>query len=186
MTIYTPIKPTYLYIKQHSISGLKYFGKTTKDPYKYKGSGVYWTRHIKNHGKEHIVTLWVSELYYDTSIVEHALQFSKKNNIVKSKEWANLEPENGLNGGTPGKILSNEHRSKIAKTLKGKVYSNETKAKMSASRTGKKLKPHSEETKSKRPCFSISGSALPKNLNVLRLLSRCLGIVFSSLEVTYA
>lgn len=98
-TIYTPINPTYLYIKQHSITGLKYYGKTTQDPYKYSGSGIHWVAHCKKHGKRHIKTLWVSDLYYDTSIVEHALNFSYKNNIVKSTEWANLKPENGLDGG---------------------------------------------------------------------------------------
>ena len=98
--IYTSIKPTYLYIKQHSITGLKYFGKTSQlDPYKYSGSGKYWSNHIKKHGKEHIITLWVSELYQDTSIVEHALHFSIENNIVESKDWANLKIENGLDGG---------------------------------------------------------------------------------------
>ena len=36
------MKPTYLYIKQHSVTKLKYFGKTTKkDPVKYLGSGIY-------------------------------------------------------------------------------------------------------------------------------------------------
>ena len=35
--------PTWLYIKQHNITKLKYFGKTVrKDPIKYKGSGTYW------------------------------------------------------------------------------------------------------------------------------------------------
>ena len=39
------MKPTYLYVKQHNKTGLKYFGKTTKkDPLKYKGSGLYWKR----------------------------------------------------------------------------------------------------------------------------------------------
>jgi hypothetical protein len=100
ITIYTPIKPTRLYIKQHSITKVKYFGKTTsEDPIKYLGSGVYWTKHIKKHGKQFVETIWLSDLYYDTSIVEHALHFSQENNIVESKEWANLEPENGLNGG---------------------------------------------------------------------------------------
>ena len=100
-TIYT-IAPTYLYIKQHSVTGLKYFGKTTRDPYKYLGSGKHWTRHYKKHGKEHIKTIWVSDLYYDTSIIDIALQFSTENNIVESKEWANLEPENGLAGALSG------------------------------------------------------------------------------------
>lgn len=42
-------KPTYLMIKQHEITGLKYLCKTTrKDPLKYNGSGRYWKPHIKN------------------------------------------------------------------------------------------------------------------------------------------
>jgi hypothetical protein len=143
-TIYTPITPTYLYIKQHSITGLKYFGKTTcKDPYKYKGSGSYWSNHIKKYGKEHVTTLWVSELYYNTSIVEYALNFSKENNIVESKEWANLESENGLNGGGP---RSDETKAKMSTSQKGKIYSNETRAKLSAAQKGK---PKSNKTKAK-------------------------------------
>lgn len=90
ISTYTPITPTYLYIKQHSITKKKYFGKTTKkDPYKYNGSGPYWIRHYKKHGKQFVETLWVSDLYYDTSITEHALHFSYENNIAESKDWAN-------------------------------------------------------------------------------------------------
>ena len=100
ITIYTPIKPTYLYIKQHSVTGLKYFGKTTKsNPYKYLGSGTHWIRHIKKHGKEFVKTIWLSEPYIDSSITEVALLISEHWDIVNSKEWANLMPENGLNGG---------------------------------------------------------------------------------------
>lgn len=98
-SIYTSITPTYLYIKQHSVTGLKYFGKTTKNPYKYSGSGTYWKTHINKHGKEFVKTIWVSGLYYDTSIVEHALHFSIENNIIESNNWANLMLENGLDGG---------------------------------------------------------------------------------------
>lgn len=35
-------EPTYLYIKQHSITGKLYFGKTVKNPEKYNGSGSPW------------------------------------------------------------------------------------------------------------------------------------------------
>jgi len=100
--IYTPeiIQPTRLYIKQHSITGLKYFGKTIKDPYTYLGSGSRWLNHIKKHGKEFIVTLWVSEPYTESALIkEFALNFSQKNNIVESSEWANLKFEDGLEGG---------------------------------------------------------------------------------------
>ena len=85
-----------------------YFGKTTKpDPYKYHGSGTYWTRHIKKHGKEHIITLWVSDLYFDTSITKYALHFSYENAIVESKDWANLIPENGFHTSIPCAIKIN-------------------------------------------------------------------------------
>ena len=98
-TTYQEIIPTRLYIKQHSITKKKYFGKTsTQDPIKYLGSGTYWQKHIKKHGKQFVETLWVSDLYYDTSIVEPALQFSYENNIVESDDWANLMVENGLDG----------------------------------------------------------------------------------------
>ena len=121
-SIYTPIKPTYLYIKQHSVTGLKYFGKTTQNPYAYLGSGSYWKKHIKKHGKDFVKTIWVSDLYYDTSIVEIALRFSKENNIVESNDWANFIPENGLDGGD---------------TFSGKNHTEESKAKMSAGNKGK-------------------------------------------------
>lgn len=98
--IYTPIKPTYLYIKQHSVTGVKYFGKTTqKDPYNYHGSGVGWTDHIKLYGTQYIETIWVSKLYYyRENIREFAIQFSIDNNIIESQIWANRTIETGIGG----------------------------------------------------------------------------------------
>ena len=99
MTTYI-IPPTVLYIKQHSITKKKYFGKTTaKNPYKYLGSGEYWTDHIKKHGKEHVVTRYVSKPYTDSDTISNrALAFSIRHNIVESDKWANIRPENGLDG----------------------------------------------------------------------------------------
>ena len=148
MTTYI-ILPTYLYIKQHSITGLKYFGKTTKDPLKYNGSGVHWTRHIKQHGKEHIITTWVSEPYIDSiAISEFALSFSRDNNIVESKDWANIIPENGLDGGfnMTGRTHSTKTKQKISDAKKGKTHSIESKQKMSDIKKGK---IHSIESKQK-------------------------------------
>lgn len=96
MNIY--FKPTCLYIKQHNDTGLKYFGKTTSDPEKYKGSGLYWNSHLKIHGNN-VSTIWYKRFYDKKSLNEYALAFSKENNIVESAEWANLKPENGLDGG---------------------------------------------------------------------------------------
>ena len=89
-------KPTYLYIKQHNITGLKYFGKTTKkDPIKYKGSGSYWKNHVKKHGYD--VTTEIIGYYTDEEKCKYdALEFSIKNNITESKEWANQMLEDGI------------------------------------------------------------------------------------------
>ena len=88
--------PTYLYIKQHSVTGLKYFGKTTQDPIKYLGSGKYWKPHIKKHSKEYVVTLWYMLFDNPELLSEFALLFSEHWDIVNSKVWANLILENGL------------------------------------------------------------------------------------------
>ena len=139
MTTYIP--PTVLYIKQHSITGLKYFGKTTRDPLKYKGSGKHWMRHYRKHGPEYVINLWISEPYIDSiAISEFALAFSKENNIVESEDWANQKPENGLDGaiaGTKLGPLTIEHRQKISDANIGIPKSDETKQKISEAKTGK-------------------------------------------------
>ena len=47
------------------------------------------------------------------------------------------------------RIFTKEHKKKISKSLKGKKKSAETRLKISESKTGKKRKPFSEETKRK-------------------------------------
>ncbi len=89
--------------------------------------------------------MWVSDLYYDTSIVDIALHFSFDNNIVESKEWANLEPENGLNGGASGRKFSEESKAKLSVAKKGISRSEETKAKMSAAMKGVPKPPRTAE-----------------------------------------
>lgn len=96
MSIYKPFKPTFLYIKQHTITGKLYFGKTIKNPEKYLGSGSYWCKHIKKHGKEHVVNLWYCLFYEEQDCKEFALNFSNQNNIVESIDWLNLMEENGI------------------------------------------------------------------------------------------
>lgn len=89
-------------IKRHTVTGLKYFCKSYVGDYlQYKGSGKHWTRHIKKHGVKYVVTDWVSEVFNDpTDIKEFGLFFSEFYNIVQSKEWANMKPEDGLTGGS--------------------------------------------------------------------------------------
>jgi hypothetical protein len=120
MTTY--IKPTYLYIKQHSITGLKYFGKTTtKDPYKYKGSGVDWIPHLKEYGSEHVITTIIFGPCTDSeAISEFAISFSRDNNIVTSNLWANRKIETGLDGGgVAGSTRSTKTKQKMSDTKKG-------------------------------------------------------------------
>jgi hypothetical protein len=111
-------KPTYLYIKQHSITGLKYFGKTIRNPLKYIGSGTYWIRHINKHGREYVITIWYKLFNDKETLIEYAINFSKTNNIVESIEWGNIVEENGLDGGH-GIIFSKERKKKLSDIHKG-------------------------------------------------------------------
>jgi hypothetical protein len=145
----------YLYIKQHNITKLKYFGKTKQDPYSYNGSGKYWKRHISKHGLD-ISTLQVYTFENYNDCEKFALDFSLKNNIAESKEWANLKPENGKDGGDNSKFID---YNKTHASIKGKTYeqiygyekSIELKAKTSLNniktKQGRKM---SEEQKQKR------------------------------------
>lgn len=110
------MKPTRLYIKRHSITGMRYLGKTTSDDVvKYPGSGKYWTNHINRHGIDHVVTDWVSEFFVDKNLlVEFATFLSEELDIVNSNQWANLKEENGLDGG----LITDEIALKISNTMK--------------------------------------------------------------------
>jgi hypothetical protein len=110
----------YLYVKQHSVTKLKYFGKTIKpDPYKYNGSGTYWSNHFKKHGKDHIKTLEVWGFDDQELCTEFALKFSEEHNIVESPEWANMVPENAVGGGQNKNMpMTTEQKNKISETRK--------------------------------------------------------------------
>jgi hypothetical protein len=92
-------KPTRLAIKR--LAGQFYFCKSTKEDFiTYVGSGVRWLKRIKKYGRKNVETLWVSDWYFcPHELQEIALHFSKENQIVESDRWANIKPENGLDGG---------------------------------------------------------------------------------------
>jgi hypothetical protein len=97
--------PTYLYVKTHTKTGLKYFGKTiSKNPEKYRGSGIRWQNHLKEHGgnRSDVTTEIIGYYTDETECRKDALEFSEKHNIVESNDWANLEPEDGTWGGCGG------------------------------------------------------------------------------------
>lgn len=147
-----------LYIAEHNQTGLKYFGKTTQFhkeielQEKYHGGGTYWRRHLKKHGDD--VTMKIYKICSlneeDEDYVEPiALKFSEENDIVNSKEWANLKKENGLDGGsdymseeTKKKISfyssnrSQETLNKISESSKNRKHSSDSKLKMSRIRKG--------------------------------------------------
>lgn len=160
----------YLYVKTHNVTGLKYFGKTTKeDPHKYTGSGKYWKKHLNKHGFDY--TTEIIATFQDEKLCEEfAIKFSRENNIVESELWANLQEENGLDGAPKGhsghkftpeqlKNLSEiskqrwndkEFRDKISES-QSKSWTEERKQKQSEMLTGKKRPEHSEYMKSKPP-----------------------------------
>jgi hypothetical protein len=99
-------KNIYLLLKTHNETGLKYLcrhiTKNEKTCYSYKGSGVYWIRHLEKYGNN-----VSTEILAKCSTVEEAsilgLQYSNKWNIVESSEFANLIPEEGQGGPEPSK-----------------------------------------------------------------------------------
>lgn len=158
-------KPTYLYVKTHKITGLKYFGKTIQsDPSKYKGSGKHWRRHLTKHGnlvETQILGLFLSEY----ECVEFATRFSLENNIVESNIWANLKSENGLDGSPPGLEFTEEHKENIRLSRLGKCYNKfteETRAKMSAA---SKIKIIQQQENDKSAWYGEKGSKFAKSRN---------------------
>lgn len=122
--------PTYLYVKTHNKTGLKYFGKTINDPYNYRGSGKYWLAHLKAHGND--VTTEVIGYYINgDECVKAATNFSIQNNIVESidannkKVWANQILENGVDGGDTGRTnytpMSDSTKEKLSQSLRGRT-----------------------------------------------------------------
>lgn len=124
----------YLYVKTHNITGLKYLGKTAKDPFIYNGSGKYWQRHLRKYGYD-ITTEILFETTDPSEIKEKGLYYSNLFDVVNSDQWANLKPESGDGGVTSPEIIQ-----KILNTKKanGYVLTEETKSKISASLKGNK------------------------------------------------
>ncbi len=137
----------YLYVKQHTKTKLKYFGKTTRDPHRYRGSGSYWKKHIRKHGIEHIETIDLWTFNDQKECTQFAITFSETNNIVQSDEWANLIIEDGLGGrGVPGHIQSVETKKKRSIAMSGKTKSKSHKLNLSGPRPNSRV-PKSESHK---------------------------------------
>lgn len=145
-------------IKRHTVTGLRYFCKSTVEKYeRYKGSGDYWNKHIKKHGTKHVITEWTSEPFTNpTDVEEFALLFSELHNVVKSNLWANEKPENGLDGGGPGP------GEEGAKKLRATFSDPEWKATTGKERTRKSIEGF-KKTTSDPEWKATTGAMLAKN-----------------------
>lgn len=101
-----------LLVKIHNKTGLRYLCQTTKDDFvKYAGSGVYWKRHLKKHGKDFSTEL-IGEYETMEELREAGIACSNEWNIVESVDWANLVVEGG-EGGDTSAAFTEESRRKM-------------------------------------------------------------------------
>lgn len=91
----------YLMVKNPKGHKVKYLCKCmdNRDPYEYKGSGVFWRKIIKKLGVE-IETEILGHYETKETLREAGEYYSEKFDIVHNREWANLIPEIGDGGST--------------------------------------------------------------------------------------
>lgn len=140
-----------IYVKTHNKTGLKYLGKTTAiDVHKYKGSGVYWTRHLKKHGCDYTTEI-IHECNDKLEVIYWGKHYSSLWNVVDSIEWANLKEESG-DGGDMSMVPG--WRESLRRRRHGRkpgefTHSDATKAKIKESRSHQIILPHTPESKEK-------------------------------------
>jgi len=105
-------KLLFLYIKE-TPCGLKYLGTTSRNPFRYKGSGKYWLRVVRKYKyrARTIKTTILFETHSREELREKGLYYSKLWNVVNDIFWANLIPESGESS-TIGATVSEETKQK--------------------------------------------------------------------------
>lgn len=130
------MKTLHLYVKELP-DGLKYLGTTSKNPYRYKGSGMYWKRHLKkyNYKLKDIKTTVIFSTIYRDILKEKGLYYSKLYNVVDDPNWANLIPESGESstlGYKPKKETIEKYLPKISHKVRrikdNKIYNSVNEA----------------------------------------------------------
>ena len=159
-----------LYLKESPL-GLKYLGKCVDtDPYKYKGSGTLWKRHLKTHNI--LISEIKSTILFETDnkdeLKKMGLYYSELWDVVKNKEFANLIPEQGDGGNTGG-------------FKKGVIFTEEHKKKLSIARSNQKDSPQRiakransiSKTKKGNPLTESHKQALKKPKDKIKNYSIC-------------
>lgn len=127
-----------------------YLGQTQKDPYTYKGSGLYWNAHLRIHGNL-VDTEILRECHTKEELRKWGLYYSDLWNVTESNNWANLKVEQGDGGRQSADV-----RKKISEAGKGRIPWNKGKNIWNAKerkRIGEQNKmrgPQSAETIAKR------------------------------------
>ena len=127
----------------HKISplGLNYLGmSTSKNPFRYKGSGKYWKLHLKKHNinSNDIKTIILYETDSQEELKKIGIEYSELYDVVNSNEWANLINETGE--GVFGIKVSDEVRKKISDTQKRILHFKHTEQSRKNISDGKKGK----------------------------------------------
>lgn len=103
-----------LLLKTHNKTGMKYLCVTCKENYeKYRGSGVYWLKHLKKHGYDISTTIIHESKHRDQDFIDFCIETSKRLNVVESEEFANLMHE-CANSSIHGKSTPEEIRQKMS------------------------------------------------------------------------
>ena len=152
---------TYLYVKTHNRTGLKYLGKTVKeDPHAYPGSGVRWRKHLDKHGYDYstqILRICESK----EEVCEWGRHYSKLWNVIESEEWANLKLEEGDGG---AQVWTDQSRSKMSKSLKGRTFSIEHRANLSKALKGRTFDrpPEAKAIAAAKASLKLKGQKKPE------------------------
>lgn len=144
-------RPIYIYLKIHNKTKKKYLGSTTcKNPYKYKGSGLVWKKHINKHGYN-VTTKILGKFYDYNEAAKFAIKLSKQWNIVDNPNFANLMEENAQQSTPIKRFFSSTTKAKMSKSAKERMsnpnnnpiygvgHTEETKKKVSETRIKKEI-----------------------------------------------